>query len=109
MQVETFCLSHSFAGLEQFIRDSTKPRVNRQFNLNYPLQTYFHGVGGRIVDGVCEHDLIEVQRYKPDAVILEMGCNDLSNTRCSPYDLVYRLTSYFVTLKGLQLLLYHCQ
>ena len=46
-----------------------------------------------------EHDLSEVQRYKPDIVILEIGCNDLSDPRCSPYDLAYTINQLICEIK----------
>ena len=93
-------LGHSFVRrLEQFVRDSTKPWINRRFNLNYPIETYFHGIGGRTVDGVLEHDVSEIQRYKPNIVIIEIGCNDLSDPRCSPYDLVSKINQLICVIR----------
>ena len=53
-------------------------RMSSTFKLNATAQVYMHGIGGRTVRKVRNHDLGVVARLSPDIVMREIGTNDLS-------------------------------
>ena len=53
-------------------------RMSSTFKLNGIAQVYMHGIGGRTVRKVRNHDLGVVARLSPDIVMREIGTNDLS-------------------------------
>ena len=72
-------LGHSFVrrlrgDLERQFDDRTK----RDFDLQ-DVKVRLFGVGGRTVDKIMQYDLVNVSRFAPDIVILEIGTNDLCN------------------------------
>ena len=83
-QPKVLILGHSFIRrLRDFIIRN-RPTYNLNFNINTPVTIHWHGVGGRTIDKVRRFDLTEVERFKPDVVILQIGTNDLTRRRSSP-------------------------
>ena len=72
-------LGHSFVlRLKNDIATRFDPRVEGNFGLTGSANVHLFGVGGRTVSSLREHDLSIVCRTSPEAVILEIGTNDLS-------------------------------
>jgi lysophospholipase L1-like esterase len=72
-------LGHSFVRqLKSDLHVQQDARMSPTFKLNGTAQVYMHGIGGRTVNKVQNHDLGIVARLSPDIVILEIGTNDLS-------------------------------
>ena len=83
-QPRVLILGHSFIRrLRDFIIRNS-PTYNLNLNINTPVTIHWHGVGGRTIDKVRRFDLTEVERFKPDVVILQIGTNDLTRRRSSP-------------------------
>ena len=53
-------------------------RAKSNFDLT-DVKVELFGVGGRTVDKIKQYDLVNVSRFAPDIVILEIGTNDLCN------------------------------
>ena len=71
-------LGHSFVKRLYFDLSRRRlPRANLQFDLEGRVEVFFHGIGGRTVAKLVEHDLNVVRRICPHIVILEIGTNDL--------------------------------
>ena len=72
-------LGHSFVRrLKLDLHVQQDARTSPTFKLDGTAQVYMHGIGGRTVRKVRNHDLGVVARLSPDIVILEIGTNDLS-------------------------------
>ena len=65
------------------VPESSGPLLER-LPLNTPVTIHWHGVGGRTIDKVRQFYLTEVERLKPDVVLLQIGTNDLTRRRSSP-------------------------
>ena len=78
-------LGHSFVWrLEKFVRESDLPCISYSFNCAEPNEVLFCGIGGRTIAQLRQSDLIVVDQFKPNIVILEIGSNDLCNPRLDP-------------------------
>ena len=55
-------------------------RAIENFGLEGTAVVHMHGVGGRTVKKLRQHDIHILSRLQPDIVILDIGTNDLSNT-----------------------------
>lgn len=92
---------HSYVKrLKHFLRD----HVHLRFNLNLdssPLVQY-SGYSGAIVDTLCSN-LIDVQDFFPDIVVLLIGTNDL----CRPYVTPVSLTNSILDLVNRLLFMCH--
>ena len=53
-------------------------RTKSDFNLQ-DVKVRLFGVGGRTVDKIMQFDLVNVSRFTPEIVILEIGTNELGN------------------------------
>ena len=74
-------LGHSFVRrLKRDLELGFDPRAASDFNLRGTASVHLHGVGGRTVQTLKEHDLHVVRDLAPDIVILEIGTNDLSHS-----------------------------
>ena len=72
-------LGHSFVRhLKHDIRYSFDSRAKADFDLGRSTQVYMQGVGGRTVQKLREYDMFDVEKVRPDIVILEIGANDLA-------------------------------
>jgi len=77
-------LGHSFIKrLRRFVLDNS-PDYGLDFNLSDSVNIFWHGVGGRTIAKVQQHDLAEIIRIRPHIVYLEIGTNDLSQRGMSP-------------------------
>lgn len=73
-------LGHSFVRrLKSDLSVCFDPRVEENFGLNGSVNVQLFGVGGRTVCSLREHDLSNIWLTAPEAVILEIGTNDLSH------------------------------
>ena len=57
------------------------PRAVKDFNLSGDAIVHLHGVGGRTVSKLRQHDLGFVSSLRPDVIILEIATNDLVDRR----------------------------
>ena len=75
-------LGHSFVRrLSSDLRSNFDARAAEHFNLLGDAVIHLHGVGGRTVKKLRLYDLGVVSALKPDAIILEIGTNDLVANR----------------------------
>ena len=73
---------HSFVRrLKEDLQAHFDVRADETFGLAGDAIVHLHGVGGRTVQKLCEHDLGVISSLKPQAIILEIGTNDLSKLR----------------------------
>ena len=73
-------LGHSFVRrLQRDLELGFDPRTASDFNLRGTASVHLHGIGGRTVPLLEEHDLHVVKNLAPDIVILDIGTNDLSH------------------------------
>ena len=77
-QPRVLILGHSFIKrLRRFIVQNT-PDYQLNLNITDQISVQWLGVGGRTIAKVREFDLVEVSRFQPDIVYLEIGTNDLT-------------------------------
>ena len=73
---------HSFVRrLREDLAVTFDERASQDFNLQGTAKVRLHGVGGRTVSKLRQHDLSVVSSFAPDIVILEIGTNDLAVDR----------------------------
>lgn len=73
-------LGHSFVRrLKHDLSVGFDPRVKENFGLSGSANIHLFGIGGRTVNSLRANDLSVIFRTAPEAVILEIGTNDLSN------------------------------
>jgi hypothetical protein len=76
---QVLVLGHSFVRrLKSDLHVQQDAQMSPTFKLNGTAQVYMHGIGGRTVRKVRNHDLGVVACLSPDIVILEIRTNDLS-------------------------------
>ena len=74
-------LGHSFIRrLMDDLKSNFDPRATEDFHLSGDAMIHLHGVGGRTVLKLRQHDLGCVSSLRPD-IILEIGTNDLVDLR----------------------------
>lgn len=70
---------HSFVRrLKNDLLSHFDPCTDLDFGLFGSVSVHLFGVGGRSVSSLRQHDLHVVSRIAPEAIILEIGNNDLS-------------------------------
>ena len=75
-------LGHSFIRrLMDDLKSNFDPRAAEDFHLSGDAMIHLHGVGGRTVLKLRQHDLGCVSSLRPDIIILEIGTNDLADLR----------------------------
>ena len=73
-------LGHSFVRrLKEDLQSNFDVRADKNFGLAGDAIIHMHGVGGRTVKKLRDHDLGVISSWKPHAVILEIGTNDLAD------------------------------
>ena len=73
---------HSFVRrLKEDLQAHFDVRADETFGLAGDAIVLLHGVGGRTMQKLREHDLGVISSLKPQAIILEIGTNDLSKLR----------------------------
>lgn len=73
---------HSFVRrLQEDLRTQFDPRADEAFKLSKDAILHLHGVGGHTVRQLIQFDLGVISSLSPQAVILEIGTNDLSDLR----------------------------
>ena len=72
-------LGHSFVRrLKQDIAHSFDARAKADFDLGQSTVLFMHEVCGRTVSKLRGYDIFEVEKFRPEVVILEIGTNDLA-------------------------------
>lgn len=72
-------LGHSFVKrLRRDLSNGFDQRANENFHLHGTASVHLHGIGGCTVLKLRQHDLHIVSSLAPDAIISEIGMNDLS-------------------------------
>lgn len=80
--MSTLILGHSFVHrLHSFIEEERDARTRPDFGLT---NIHWHGIGGRTVPRLIQHDLGLLNYVQPNVVILIIGSNDLSNPHLHP-------------------------
>lgn len=75
-------LGHSFVRwIARDLESNFNPRTPESFNLRGDVRVHLHGISGRTVKQLIQLDLVVISASASDAVILEIGTNDLSLNR----------------------------
>ena len=83
-QPRVLILGHSFIRrLRDFIVKNA-PDYHLNLNLTDSVTVQWHGVGSRTIAKVRQFDLVEVIRFRPDIVFLQIGTNDLAQRGMTP-------------------------
>lgn len=93
-------LGHSFVRrLDDYIRRSRPSRtIKRSFNVEEKCQVSILGIGGRTVEKIIQNDLGQIRTISPRIIVLEIGSNDLCDTKDTVASIVNRIVDFVYRL-----------
>ena len=79
--IRVLILGHSFiCRVHDFLCRNFNAHIAKNLSLDGDLLIRWHGIGGWTVSKTREYDLVVVEEFAPNVVIMQLGTNDLTTT-----------------------------